>query len=102
MHAILALDSEKLASKLKRRQAFTWIMRKVDPDTASKIKQLNLPGVGFTQEGKRHYPYDNLAAHALGFTGIDSQGLDGVELTFDSYLKGRAGSVVIEYDARGH
>jgi stage V sporulation protein D (sporulation-specific penicillin-binding protein) len=102
MAAILALDSEKLASKLKRRQAFTWIMRKVDPDTASKIKQLNLPGVGFTQEGKRHYPYDNLASHALGFTGIDSQGLDGVELTFDSYLKGRAGSVVIEYDARGH
>ncbi|KYZ77099.1 stage V sporulation protein D [Anaerosporomusa subterranea] len=102
MAAILALDQEKLAVKLKRRQAFTWIMRKADTDTASKIKQLNLPGIGFTQEGKRHYLYDNLASHVLGFTGIDSQGLDGVELTFDSYLKGRAGSVVIEYDARGH
>ncbi len=102
MAAILALDQEKLAVKLKRRQAFTWIARKVEPDTAAKIKALNLSGIGFTQEGKRHYPQDNLASHLLGFTGIDSQGLDGVELAFDSYLKGRPGSVVIEYDARGH
>ncbi len=102
MAAILALDQEKLTAKLQRRQAFTWIMRKVDIETAAKIKQLNLPGIGFTQEGKRNYLFDNLASHVLGFTGIDSQGLDGVELSFDSYLKGRAGSVVIEYDARGH
>ena len=101
MAAILALDQEKLAIKLKRRQAFTWVVRKVNAETAVKIKQLNLPGIGFTQESKRHYQYDNLASHILGFTGIDSQGLDGVELTFDSYLKGRSGSIVIEYDARG-
>lgn len=101
MAAILALDKEKLAAKLKRRQAFTWIARKVDTETAQKVKRLNLPGIGFTQESRRHYLHDNLASHVLGFTGIDSQGLDGVELTFDSYLKGRAGGVVIEYDARG-
>lgn len=101
MAAILALDQEKLAQKLKRRQAFTWIVRKVDTQTALEIKRLNLPGIGFTQESKRQYLHDNLASHVLGFTGIDSQGLDGVELTFDSYLKGRAGSVVVEYDARG-
>ncbi|HEY3426222.1 MAG TPA: stage V sporulation protein D [Negativicutes bacterium] len=100
--AILALDPNKLASKLKQRQAFTWIKRKIDSDVARNVKLLDLPGIGLTQESRRNYPQDNLAAHVLGFTGIDSQGLDGVEITFDSYLKGRAGNIVIEYDARGH
>ena len=99
--AILALDRDKLAAKLKKRQAFTWIKRKVDPSVARDVKMLDLPGIGLTQEGRRYYPHENLAAHILGFTGIDSQGLDGVELTFDNYLKGRSGSIVIEYDARG-
>jgi len=99
--AILALDTDQLEQKLRRRQAFAWIKRKVDSETALAVKKLNLPGIGLTQEGRRYYPHDNLAAHVLGFTGIDSQGLDGVELTFDDYLKGRPGSIVIEYDARG-
>lgn len=99
--AILTLDRDKLAAKLKRRQAFTWVKRKVDREIAKEIHMLNLPGIGLTQENQRYYPNDNLAAHILGFTGIDSQGLDGVELTFDSYLKGRSGSIVVEYDARG-
>ena len=99
--AILALDRDKLAAKLKKRQAFTWVKRKVDIETAKAVNKLNLSGIGLTQESQRYYPNDNLAAHILGFTGIDSQGLDGVELTFDSYLKGRSGSIVVEYDARG-
>ena len=99
--AILVSDREKLTEKLKKRQAFTWIKRKVDDDVAKAVKIIGLPGIGLTQENRRYYPYDNLAAHILGFTGIDSQGLDGVELTFDNYLKGRSGSIVVEYDARG-
>ena len=99
--AILALDADKLAAKLKKRQAFTWVKRKIDTDVARSIKMMDLPGIGLTQESQRQYPYDNLASHVLGFTGIDSQGLDGVEITFDSYLKGRPGSIVVEYDARG-
>jgi len=99
--AILALDRDNLAKKLKKRQAFTWIARKVDNNIARDIKMLNLAGIGLTQESRRYYPNDNLAAHILGFTGIDSQGLDGVELTFDNYLKGRNGSIVVEYDAQG-
>lgn len=99
--AILALDRDKLAVKLKKRQAFTWVKRKVDTEVAKAVHRLNLPGIGLTQESQRYYPNDNLASHVLGFTGIDSQGLDGVELTFDSYLKGRSGSIVVEYDARG-
>ena len=99
--AILALDENNLKNKLKKRQAFTWVKRKIDAETARQVQMLNLPGIGLTQESQRYYPNDNLAAHILGFNGIDSQGLDGVEMTFDSYLKGRSGSIVIEYDARG-
>lgn len=99
--AILALDRDKLAEKLKKRQAFTWIKRKIDAETALAVKKLDLSGIGLTQESRRYYPHDNLAAHVLGFTGIDSQGLDGIEITFDNYLRGRSGSIVIEYDARG-
>ncbi len=99
--AILTLDENNLKNKLKKRQAFAWIKRKIDSDTARQVQMLNLPGIGLTQESQRYYPNDNLAAHVLGFNGIDSQGLDGVEMTFDSYLKGRSGSIVIEYDARG-
>lgn len=99
--AILALNADNLATRLKKHQAFTWIKRKIDPATALAVRKLNLPGIGLTQENRRHYPNGSLAAHILGFTGIDSQGLDGVELTFDSYLRGRAGGIVIEYDARG-
>ena len=99
--AILALDRDKLAEKLKKRQAFTWIKRKIDAEAALAVKKLDLSGIGLTQESQRYYPHDNLAAHILGFTGIDSQGLDGIEITFDNYLRGRSGSIVIEYDARG-
>ncbi|MCX7780026.1 MAG: stage V sporulation protein D [Negativicutes bacterium] len=99
--AILNLDSNKLAAKLKKRQAFTWVQRKIENETARAVQRLNLPGIGITQESQRYYPHENLASHVLGFTGIDSQGLDGVEITFDSYLKGRPGSIVVEYDGRG-
>lgn len=99
--AILNLDQEKLTLKLKKRQAFTWVARKVTEEQAAQVKVKNLPGIGLTEEGERYYPQDFAAAHVLGFTGLDSQGLDGVELTYDRYLKGRRGNVVIEYDAKG-
>jgi len=97
----LALDADRLRVKLKKHQAFIWIKRKVDESAAMAVKRLDLPGVGLTEENRRYYPQENLAAHVLGFTGIDSQGLDGVELTFDSYLRGRPGGIIVEYDAQG-
>lgn len=99
--AILALDADNLTAKLKKRQSFTWIKRKIDENAAMAVCKLGLAGIGLTQENRRQYLHDNLAAHVLGFTGIDSQGLDGVELVFDSYLRGRPGGIVVEYDARG-
>lgn len=99
--AILDYDENKLVKKLKKRQAFTWIARKITAEQSGAIRKLNLGGIGLTEEGARSYPGDNLAAHVLGFTGLDSQGLDGVELTFDNYLRGKKGGVVVEYDGSG-
>lgn len=99
--AILNFEPNKLAAKLKKRQAFTWVARKIGKEKAEAIKKLDLKGIGLTEEGERYYPNDKLAAHVLGFTGLDSQGLDGVELTFDAYLKGRRGSIIVEYDGGG-
>lgn len=100
--ALLLSDEESLKKKLKRRQAFTWLARRIDGPVAAQIKEMALPGIGVTQETRRYYPHESLAAHVLGFTGIDNQGLDGIELTFEQFLQGRQGGIVVEYDAGGH
>ncbi len=99
--AILELDKEKLQKRLNQSSALVWVRRKIPVEQAQKIKALNLPGVGLTQESKRYYPDGVLAAHVLGFSGIDSQGLEGIEATYDTNLKGQKGRIVIEYDAGG-
>ncbi len=99
--AILNLDPEKLKDKLTKRQAFIWLKRRISAENSRLIQQLNITGIGITQENSRVYPNGSTACHVLGFTGIDSQGLDGVELTFDSTIKGKPGSIIVEYDARG-
>jgi len=75
--------------------------RKITPEKAQEIRDLRLPGIHIAEEHRRYYPYGTLAAHILGFTGIDSQGLTGVELMYDEYLRGINGGVSFLADARG-
>lgn len=98
---LLSLDYDWVLSRLTQVQAFVWIKRKVPDDVSQAVKMLELPGIGFTQESRRVYPKGNLAAHVLGFAGIDSQGLAGVEYSYDNQLRGRPGWIVVEYDAMG-
>ncbi|MDQ7793952.1 MAG: penicillin-binding transpeptidase domain-containing protein [bacterium] len=98
---VLDLDYETLLERLIRRQAFVWIQRKISSDQARQLKELLLPGIGFTQEAQRFYPKGSLASHVLGFAGIDSQGLAGLEYSYDRYVRGQPGKIVIEYDGRG-
>lgn len=99
---ILGLDREWVLARLQRQEAFTWIKRKIDCDQAAQIRALRMPGIDLTQESRRVYPKGTLAAHVLGFAGIDNQGLEGIEVQYDSWLRGIAGRISIEYDARGH
>lgn len=98
---ILEMEEEKVLKILNKQSSFEWIKRKIDWDTAQKIKKLNLEGIGFAEESKRFYKQEALAPHILGFSGMDNQGLSGIEKTFDEELKGVPGKIVIEYDAAG-
>ncbi len=99
----LNMDREKLAKALKSKSSFVWIQRKIDPDLAEKVKKLELPGVFVKEEatGKRFYPKKRIASHILGYTGIDDQGLEGVEASYNDLLSGIPGTMEAEMDERG-
>ena len=75
--------------------------RRLDYEQADAIEKLNIEGVYLVKESKRVYPYDMLLCHALGYVGIDNQGLSGLELQYDRYLTGAAGSIQYYSDAKG-
>ncbi len=96
----LGLDYESVLAKLKKDKAFIWIKRRVTEEEAENIKALKLFGIDLTKESKRYYPNKELAAHVLGFAGIDEKGLEGLELKYDSYLKGQPGKRSLLRDAK--
>ncbi len=80
---------------------FAYVRRQVPPDMAKRVAELDLTGVLFLPESRRYYPNGQLAAHVLGYVGVDSQGLAGIESTYDSEIKGREGLSLTQIDARG-
>jgi len=99
----LDLDENELEKKLddakKKKKAVLYIKRKISDEESEAVRKLDLDGIHFTKENKRFYPERNLCSHVMGFTGIDSQGLDGIELIYENYLKGTPGRIVSETDA---
>ena len=77
-----------MKGKLKSGSSFEWIQRKITPKEVEEIKALRLPGISFLKENKRFYPNAQLAAHVIGFVGLDSKGLEGVESQYDTLLNG--------------
>lgn len=75
--------------------------RKISREQEAQLRDLQLEGVYLAKDSKRHYPHDELLAHIIGFTGIDNQGLTGLELQYDEYLKGKPGSFSYYSDAKG-
>ena len=96
---ILGRESKDLFKLLTSRNSFVWVQRKIEPDAAATIEQLNLAGLGFSPEARRSYPKRRLASHTLGFVGVDGQGLEGVEREFDEVLRGVDGQRILERDA---
>ncbi|GIW23273.1 MAG: stage V sporulation protein D [Candidatus Sericytochromatia bacterium] len=72
--------------KIIKSKTFKWIKRQMDISYSDKIKQLKIPGINYQYESKRVYPKNELAAQVIGFTGIDNQGLSGIEQSFEKYL----------------
>ncbi|MCZ6558084.1 MAG: penicillin-binding protein 2 [SAR324 cluster bacterium] len=97
----LAMPREILEARLRSTRAFVWLKRQVTPEEAEAVWALKLKGVGSTSEYRRVYPARSLAASLLGFTGVDTQGLEGLEYAYDSYLRGAERTKVVEVDALG-
>jgi cell division protein FtsI (penicillin-binding protein 3) len=97
----LGLPRERLEERIRSDDAFVWIKRRVTPRESLAVRALDLPGVGATREYLRVYPGRTLAGALLGFTGVDTQGLEGLEYAYDSFLKGADGIQVIDKDALG-
>jgi len=94
--------TEKLGQQKARNREFMYVRRQIGPDQAKRVAALNLDGIAFIRESKRFYPNKELAAHLLGYVGIDNTGLDGLESTYDSKIRGKAGVMLVQNDARRH
>jgi len=98
---ILGVPKDELVAKLSVNKSFIWIERWLAPDIALRVKNMKLPGIGFAPESKRFYPNMEIAAHVIGFTGHDPNGLEGIELKYDSTILGNSGFMISERDALG-
>jgi cell division protein FtsI (penicillin-binding protein 3) len=101
LSSILKKDSSYFLEKLKKETNFVWLERKISKEVAKEIEGLGTRAIGLTEESKRFYPKGVLACHLLGFAGMDDQGLEGVELLYDQYIKGTPGWLLSVRDARG-
>ena len=97
----LEIGPARLKKKLAGRSGFVWLARQSSPETAERVMALNIPGVRREKEWRRYYPLGPETGHALGFVGIDGNGLEGLELALNDTLVGQPGSMHIRRDARG-
>lgn len=93
-------ERKQLEHTLRKDRAFVWVRRKVDPRASRSLRELGLPGIGFLTENRRYYPKRELAAHVLGYVGLDNQGMSGVEYEHDNRIRGREAKVLVRTDAR--
>ena len=100
----LGIDYRKLKEKIKRHRNrhFIYLDRQVLPDTAERAMALDIDGVFLRREYKRYYPLGAVAGHLVGFTNVDGQGLEGIELAFNENLRGQPGKDQVIRDASGH
>ncbi len=101
---ILGISAERLAPALRDTVSMRLLSRKVSRDTAERLRSLALPGIEIVPEetGVRYVPAGRFASTIIGFTGIDDNGLDGVEYAYDGILRGTNGKMVLEEDELGH
>ena len=97
----LHLPEAEVRKKVEKRSSREIIKTNVDKAVGDKIRKYDLAGVKVDEDYKRYYPYHSLASKVLGFTGADNQGIIGLEVKYESYLKGRDGVILTLADAKG-
>lgn len=102
---ILSIDAGEVYKKITRKSSYEIIKRKIEKEQAESIRMYitenNIKGIMLDEDSKRYYPFGNFAAHLIGFAGTDNQGLNGIEIMFDKYLKGLPGRIVSAKNAIG-
>jgi len=98
---ILKLSVAELRSRLTADKPFVWLKRQLEPAQATAVTELNLKGIGLTPESRRFYPREEVAAHVLGFVGLDERGLEGIEHQYDDLLGGKPQYIAAQQDALG-
>ena len=97
----LEMEEETVRKKVEKVSSMERIKTNVDKETGDKIRDMELDGVKVDEDFKRYYPYNELASKVLGFTGGDNQGIIGLEVKYEEYLKGINGMILTTTDARG-
>lgn len=97
----LDLSEEYVRKRVEKYSSIERIKSNVDKETGDRIRSYNLDGVKVDEDYKRYYPYGSLASKVLGFTGGDNQGIIGLEVKYEEYLKGTEGTILTVTDARG-
>jgi cell division protein FtsI (penicillin-binding protein 3) len=95
-------ERRALVDRLSQSRDFAYVRRQASPDAARRVADLNLEGVSSLKESRRFYPNRELAAHVVGYAGVDNIGLNGIEVAYDSQIRGKPGTVLIQTDARRH
>jgi cell division protein FtsI (penicillin-binding protein 3) len=95
-------SQSQMVARFNASRNFAWVARRVDPEIAERVKELNLKGVYFQKEFKRFYPNNDLAAQVLGYVGTDDTGLGGLEREFDDDMHGVPGHMLTALDAKRH
>jgi len=97
---ILGLNERFIQQRLSKEKSFVWIKRKASPQESALVKKLKFDGIGVIKESKRFYPDKSLACHVIGTVDIDNNGLEGLELYYNKYLKGESGWLISTQDAK--
>ena len=97
----LGLSEEEVRKKVEKRSSREVIRSNVEKELGDKIRSFKLAGVKVDEDYKRYYPYGSLASKVLGFTGGDNQGVIGLEVKYEAYLKGTNGTILTLADAAG-
>jgi len=97
----LKAPTREILEALGKKRSFVWIKRRISPALTAEVNRLHLVGVGVTTESRRFYPGREIAAHLIGFSGTDNQGLEGLERKYDRYLRGAQHKLVCMEDAFG-
>jgi cell division protein FtsI (penicillin-binding protein 3) len=99
--SLISTDRRSVEKKLSARRRFVWLKRQIDLTGEERAALANIEGIGLLKESRRFYPAPQLGSNLIGFVGLDSTGLEGVELKYNRYLAGGGVKVHGERDALG-